>query len=85
MASSRPAARARCGCECGSPGAGPTPPGRGWAATRSIGPVTLLARARGATEERRPVIDGCEYREALQAVQIEGGVAGNVVPDVRRP
>jgi succinyl-diaminopimelate desuccinylase len=27
------------------------------------------------------VIDGCEYREALQAVRIAGGVANNVVPD----
>lgn len=30
---------------------------------------------------RRPVIDGCEYREGLNAVRIAGGVAGNVVPD----
>ena len=30
---------------------------------------------------RNPVIDGLQYREGLQAVRIEGGVAGNVVPD----
>ena len=43
----------------------------------------LLARVE-AFEERRPVIDGCEYREALQAVRVDGGVAGNVVPDEAR-
>ena len=30
---------------------------------------------------REVAIDGCVYREGLQAVRIAGGVAGNVVPD----
>ena len=42
---------------------------------------TLLTRLE-QYEGRRPTIDGCEFREALQAVRVEGGVAGNVVPDV---
>jgi len=31
---------------------------------------------------RRVDIDGCSYREGLNAVGIAGGVAGNVIPDV---
>jgi succinyl-diaminopimelate desuccinylase len=30
---------------------------------------------------RRPVVDGIEYHEGLNAVFVRGGVAGNVVPD----
>jgi len=44
---------------------------------RLAGVLTVLDGYR----ERRPVIDGCEFREALQAVSVEAGVAGNVVPD----
>jgi succinyl-diaminopimelate desuccinylase len=37
---------------------------------------------RLATYQARDVdIDGCLYREGLSAVRIEGGVAGNVIPD----
>ena len=51
---------------------------RGRNAVHSAG--DLLTRLQGY-QPRRPVIDGLEYREGLNAVHIEGGVAGNVIPD----
>ncbi len=42
--------------------------------------VPVLSRITG-WEGRTVVLDGCEYAEQLQAVAVEGGIAGNVVPD----
>ena len=50
------------------------------AATRSTPPATSCTGC-ATYEPRRPVIDGLEYHEGLNAVFVEGGVAGNVVPD----
>jgi succinyl-diaminopimelate desuccinylase len=54
---------------------------RPWMGRNAVHRLGRLLAAVEAFEERRPVLDGCEYREALQAVRVEGGVAGNVVPD----
>jgi len=54
---------------------------RPWMGRNAIHRAGDVLQRLAAYRERRPVIDGCEYREALQAVRIDGGVAGNVVPD----
>jgi len=54
---------------------------RPWMGRNAIHRAGRLLAAIADHEPRRPVIDGCEFREALQAVAVEGGVAGNVVPD----
>jgi succinyl-diaminopimelate desuccinylase len=41
-----------------------------------------LLQTLAAWKGRTVVLEGCAYAEQLQAVAIEGGVAGNVVPDV---
>jgi succinyl-diaminopimelate desuccinylase len=54
---------------------------RSWLGENAIHTAAVaLERLRGY-QARRVTIDGCTYREGLNAVRIAGGVAGNVVPD----
>ena len=58
----------------------PTPRAAGWAPTPSTRPPRSWPGSP-RTSRASPVIDGLEYREGLNAVGIEGGVASNVIPD----
>ncbi len=54
---------------------------RSWKGVNAIHRAAPILERLNAYEARRPVIDGLEYHEGLNAVAIRGGVAGNVLPD----
>ncbi|WP_223164055.1 succinyl-diaminopimelate desuccinylase [Nocardioides mesophilus] len=54
---------------------------RSWKGVNAIHSAAEVLARLNAYEARRPVIDGLEYHEGLNAVFISGGVAGNVLPD----
>ncbi len=54
---------------------------RSWRGVNAIHAASGVLDRLNAYEARKPVIDGLEYHEGLNAVFIRGGVAGNVLPD----
>ena len=54
---------------------------RSWLGDNAIHRAGDVLNRLASYDARRVTIDGCEYREGLNAVRIEGGVSGNVVPD----
>ncbi|MEM6105644.1 succinyl-diaminopimelate desuccinylase [Mycobacterium sp. 050272] len=54
---------------------------RSWLGDNAIHKLGTVLERLAAYQARTVEIDGCEYREGLSAVRVDGGVAGNVVPD----
>ena len=54
---------------------------RSWKGVNAIHRAAEVLRRLDEYDARRPVIDGLEYHEGLNAVAIKGGVAMNVIPD----
>ncbi|WP_219412926.1 succinyl-diaminopimelate desuccinylase [Pseudonocardia nigra] len=54
---------------------------RSWLGRNAVHAAAAVLDRLNTYGARTVDIDGCEYREGLQAVRIVGGVAGNVVPD----
>ena len=57
---------------------------RPWAGRNAIHRLAPLLERCASYAGRRPELDGCRFHEVLQVVAVEGGVAGNVVPDRAR-
>ncbi|HWG03117.1 MAG TPA: succinyl-diaminopimelate desuccinylase [Trebonia sp.] len=54
---------------------------RAWMGRNAIHAAGEILDVLRSWTPRRPVVDGLEYHEGLNAVAISGGIAGNVVPD----
>ena len=54
---------------------------RSWMGKNAIHAAAEVLDVLRSWEARKPVVDGIEYHEGLNAVAVSGGVAGNVVPD----
>jgi succinyl-diaminopimelate desuccinylase len=54
---------------------------RSWLGDNAIHKLGAVLDRLASYEPRNVDIDGCTYREGLSAVRIDGGIAGNVIPD----
>ena len=54
---------------------------RSWLGDNAIHKLGAVLDRLTAYKARSVDIDGCTYREGLSAVRIDGGIAGNVIPD----
>jgi succinyl-diaminopimelate desuccinylase len=56
-------------------------PARSWMGSNAIHSAGAVLDVLRAYEPRQPVVDGLQFHEGLNAVKIEGGISGNVIPD----
>ncbi|MGV0793408.1 succinyl-diaminopimelate desuccinylase [Mycolicibacterium sp. XJ1819] len=54
---------------------------RSWLGDNAIHKLGAVLERLSGYRPRNVDIDGCTYREGLSAVRIDGGIAGNVIPD----
>ncbi len=54
---------------------------RSWLGDNAIHKLGEVLARLGSYRARSVDIDGCVYREGLSAVRVDGGIAGNVIPD----